>query len=313
MTNPENSSLDYESISIHYKNEGVYALGKDAAVYMEGEEDEYFWCNILKHAKPDKQYEFYYNSNLSATKKREHKSGSGQCAKFYPYTDEQFIVCIDSDYNYLLDSHTFSSTNVIFQTYTYSIENHYCFADNLQDIIRHLTGKNTFDFNIFLTKYSEIVYELFVLSVLSKKKNDGQFSISEFQKTCTISDPLDLFNNGQNELDKLQANVTARELSLHGVYTLQEINTTKQALAQKGLTPTTTYLFIKGHSLIDLEKTRRPKVINNINRKLLNNYHKTKPSKRVTKAAYLNCLRNTITYTGYWQIEKLVDDLKTKL
>ena len=139
------------------------------------------------------------------------------------------------------------------------------------------------------------------------------YFLSDFQKICTISNPPDLFDNGQNELDKLQINVKAKELSLDSIYTLQEINAMKQALSEKGLTPPTAYLFIKGHGLIDLEKTGRPKVINNINNKLLDNHRKAMKSKGVTKAVYLKHLRNTITYIGYWQIDRLVNDIKRKI
>lgn len=313
MTNPTNSSLDYALISSHFKNEAVNLLNVDAAVYIEGKEDEYFWRNVFKHAQPDKQYEFYYNSNIAASAKGEHRSGSGECVKFYPYTDTKFIVCVDSDYNYLLDTHTFSSTDIVFQTYTYSIENHYCFATNLQDIILQLTKQNTFDFDIFLTDYSVIVYELFVLSVLSEKKKDGQFSITDFQNTCKISRPPDLSNNGKNELNQLQTKVNAKLSNLQDIYTSQEIENMKKHLSGKKIAVAETYLSIKGHGLIDLEKTGRDKVVNNINNKLLDNGRKAKKNEGVTKLAYLNCLRNTLTYTGYWQIEKLIEDMKRKL
>ncbi len=313
MTDSINTSVEYDSISAFLKSQAIDFLNADAAVYIEGEEDEYFWRNVFKHAKPDKQYEFYYNSNIAASAKGEYRSGSGECVKFYSHTDAQFIVCVDSDYNYLLDTHSFSSTDIVFQTYTYSIENHYCFAANLQSIIQQLTGQNTFDFNIFLTDYSGIIYELFVLSVLSEKKKDGQFSINDFQNTCKISRPPDLSNNGKNELNQLQTKVNAKLSNLQGIYTPQEIKNMKKYLSSKKIAIAETYLSIKGHGLIDLEKTGRPKVINNINNKLLDNDRKAKRSKGVTKAAYLNGLRNTITYTGYWQIDQLVNDIKQKI
>ncbi len=87
----------------------------------------------------------------------------------------------------------------------------------------------------------------------------------------------------------------------------------KKHLSDKKMAIAETYLSIKGHGSIDLEKTGRPKVINNINNKLLDNDRKAKQSEGVTKAAYLNGLRNTITYTGYWQIDQLVSDIKQKI
>jgi len=315
MTNSINTFAEYDAISAFLKSQAIDFLNADAAVYLEGEEDEHFWRNALKHAKPNKEYEFYYNSNLLAVEKEEHRSGSGECVKFYPHTNTQFIVCVDSDYNYLLDSHTFSTTNTVFQAYTYSIENHYCFATNLQDIILHLTGQSTFDFNVFLTAYSEIVYELFVLSVLSEKKEDGLFSISDFQKTGKISDYPDLSNNGKNELNQLQTNVNAKLSSLKGIYTTREIEEVKQVLAKKGLTSQTTYLFIKGQALIDLDAKNivKRKVINNINNKILDQHRKVTKSAGASQQEYVEHLHTTLTHTGYWQMEKLIDDMRRKL
>ena len=59
MTNPTDPTNDYALISNHFRNAAVYDERADAAVYIEGEEDEYFWRNILQHVKPDKKYKFF--------------------------------------------------------------------------------------------------------------------------------------------------------------------------------------------------------------------------------------------------------------
>ena len=306
---------EYEALSRDYKNKVFVLDDIDAVVYVEGEVDEYFWKNVLEHVTPDKKYKFEFNSNPNTKDRNEYRSGSNECAKFYPYTDPQFIVCIDSDYNYLLDSHTFSDTDFVFQTYTYSIENHYCYAENMQAVIQHLTGQNTFNFDVFLTDYSGVVYDLFVLSVLSMSKNDGQLTIKDFENTCKVSRSFDLSDNGQNELDKLEIKVNAKLSTLKGVYTSKEIKDMQWHLSKKDMPVMQCYLFIKGHSLIDLDanKTGRPKVINNINDQLFKKYRRTTESKGVAAKDYIEYLRNTLDYTGYSQVQWLMNDLKRKL
>lgn len=267
MVNSSYNPLDdYAFISSHFKNEAIFVSQKDAAVYLEGEDDIFFWEPVFAYALPKFKCEFYYNSNLQATREIEHRSGSGECQKFYPHTDRQFLVCIDSDYKYLINSHTFVENSFVFQTYTYSIENHYCYISNLDAVAARLT--NSFNFDSFLKKYSKIIYELFVFSVLSLKKEDGIFPIKQFETILKIVHPIDLSGDGINKLNRLRPIVDAKVLQLKSDYSGNgtELNQLKVTLQNKGLTPETTYLFIKGHSLIDLEKINRPKIINSINR-----------------------------------------------
>ena len=297
-----NPSNEYTYISSYFKNEATIVLQQDAAIYLEGEDDVFFWKPVLAYALPNFKVEFYFNSNLEATENVENRSGSGECSKFFQYTDQQFIVCIDSDYKYLLEKHTFNHNNFVFQTYTYSIENHYCQVFNLENIATQLSG--SFNFDTFITAYSILIYELFIFSVLSLKKEDGIFSLKQFEMLLKINHPVDLTNDGSNELNRLTPIVNAKVAELENQYDPQEITNLKQSLNLKGVTRETTYLFIKGHSLIDLEKINRPKIVNSVNRQLKG---------VLPKNQYLEILRNQLCFNDYWQIEKLIDDIKVKL
>ncbi len=98
MTDSINTYNEYASISAFFKSQAIDFLDSDAAVYLEGEEDVYFWQNVLKHTSPDQNYEFYYNSNLDAIDEDQYSSGITECINLFPHTDKEFIVCVDSDY-----------------------------------------------------------------------------------------------------------------------------------------------------------------------------------------------------------------------
>ena len=72
---------EYEALSRDYKNKVFVLDAIDAVVYVEGELDEYFWRNVLKHVTPDKKYKFEFNSNPDTKDRTEYRSGRNECAK----------------------------------------------------------------------------------------------------------------------------------------------------------------------------------------------------------------------------------------
>lgn len=48
------------------------------------------------------------------------------------YLNSKFFICLDSDLRHLLKQPGMSAADHIAPTYTYSWENHYCFAERLQ-------------------------------------------------------------------------------------------------------------------------------------------------------------------------------------
>jgi len=303
IDNNLNQNDDYEYISSHFRNEATIVLEKTAAIYLEGEEDQYFWKNVFDYALPNSTYEFYFNSNLLAAEKSEHRSGSGECKKFFAFSDSKFLICIDSDYNYLLSHNFLDDYKFVFQTYTYSMENHYCYSKNLTKIALALTAEIIIDFDQFMIEFSKSIFELFVYSVYSLSEQDETFSLKEFQQLLKIENPFDFTDNGKIEIEKLKTIVDAKLEGLILEYDSKknEIEELKKELQKKNLTSETTYLFVKGHALIDLVKINRPKIINSINRQLKNT---------MSKNEYLAILRNQICFNGYWQIVKLIKDLK---
>ena len=119
-----------------------------AAVHVENKDDIAFWGAVLKHFRPDDKFHFISGSRNEYGRET---CGVTQCLKYFDFLSPDFFICIDSDYRYLLRERKIDVKHFVLQTYTYSFENHHCFADGLDDVCSRVTHlKNTvFDFRIF--------------------------------------------------------------------------------------------------------------------------------------------------------------------
>ena len=188
-----------------------------AAVHVENKDDIAFWSAVLKHFRPGDKFHFIAGSR---NEYGNETYGVTQCLKYFPYLSPDFFICIDSDYRYLLRERHIDVKHFVIQTYTYSFENHHCFADGLDDVCCRVTRlKNTvFDFNRFLTEFSNILYELFIWHLYFQNADPIRFSQFEFDHylnlTTSRSYPL-VYDNGGRALDELRVRVE-RKLKFFG-------------------------------------------------------------------------------------------------
>ena len=99
-----------------------------AAVHVENKDDVVFWSTVLKHFCPDDRFHFLAGSRNEFG---HETSGVTQCLKYVHALGPDFFICIDSDYRYLLHERGIDAKHFILQTYTYSFENHHCYAEGL--------------------------------------------------------------------------------------------------------------------------------------------------------------------------------------
>ncbi|MDR1120902.1 MAG: DUF4435 domain-containing protein [Dysgonamonadaceae bacterium] len=189
-----------------YKNE-IYLKKIDAVVHVEGKDDKLFWKQVFEHVgvkvilrdgtdNPD-----------------DKSSGKSICLKYLNYLDKRFFICIDSDYDYILQKHPeYNPQNFVLQTYTYAVENHYLASDNKSQR--------------FLKKYSNIIYNAF----LNHLRDGGS--------TNTFCNEIAPNNATELALNKLQEYLQDKySEDLHNHYSIS------------GLTADNTYLFIKAKLL----------------------------------------------------------------
>lgn len=224
--------------------------------YVEGYDDVFFWHTVLSEYEDETRYfevMLPTRNGLSRGKKEAIMSiidnGGGT----------NLIACVDADYDYLLQGRSSGSrlmlhTPCVFHTYVYAIENYQCYAPSLHDtcVMATLNDHAIFDFNLFLTTFSEIIYPLFVWNILLYRINDfHDFTMADFNRVVNIGHFT--IANAPHILERLQHKVFVKSNELRRTH--QGLRQKKEALEKElttlGVTPQNTYLFIQGHTLFD--------------------------------------------------------------
>lgn len=225
-----------------------------AAIHVENKDDIVFWETIFHHFRPRDRFHFIAGSRNENG--RETK-GVTQCLKYLHYLNPSFFICIDSDYRYLLQERKINIQHYVFQTYTYSFENHHCYGNKLNDVCFQVTQlpNDIFDFNRFLNDYSHIVYELFIWHLYFLVADPKLFPASEFNELITLSwgrSHPDISHNGQRELERVKRKVRQKTIQLHQEYPKANLDILKKKYRSFGLSPETTYFFLRGHNIYDM-------------------------------------------------------------
>lgn len=143
----------------------------------------------------------------------------------------------------------------ILQTYTYSFENHLCFADRLNLLPEKVCGlpNELFDFGQFLMAYSKEIYPLFLLFLYDFRQLGEKMLNKDFFKLLSFPDiPDKLKNDGASVISELHDRVTAEIKRLKGSYPDIDETAERTKYAALGLCEDNAYLYVRGHNLYDL-------------------------------------------------------------
>ena len=221
-------------------------------VYVESYDDIFFWRTVLSRFENEKRY---FEVMLPSHKKLER----GKKAALMAGLGEAMIACVDADYDYLLQGATQQSRKVldnpyVFHTYAYAIESLQCYSPSLHNVCVAITlnDHRIFDFENYLTQYSEAVFPLFVWSVWAYRSGvHNKFSLSDFNR---VADPggFDVFNPAPSIIHlRKKVNTKVHQLQHEFPNNKEEYLRTKESILALGVTPRTTYLYIQGHHLFD--------------------------------------------------------------
>ncbi len=231
----------------------------DLVCIVEDEEDESFWQDVfLKNSFTRNPKFIPYTRDFRPDGTTNDRRGKDTVLRYLPYTDNRLALCIDSDYDLLTKTNNPSIQDHVFQTYTHSIENYKSYAPSLMNLCleaTHSTDNQLFDIEKFLSDYSEIIYPLFVVFIISESNaNSGVnrfLTGQKFAETAVLKGDFDVKNNGKAELEDLKDRIKNRLDTLLTSYTSAEFQATEQRIKTFGITPQNTYLFFRGHSLYD--------------------------------------------------------------
>jgi hypothetical protein len=172
---------------------------------------------------------------------------------------QYMIACVDADYDYLMQGATDISNVVcnnpyVFHTYAYAIENFQCYAPALHNVcvMSTLNDHQLFDFESFMLAYSKLVYPLLVWSVWSYRHGyHSQFSMADLCVTVAVTD----FNlqNAEKTLERLAHKVNVKVAWLQRQFPQAKggYQRLRDELTALGVTPETTYLYMRGHDVFE--------------------------------------------------------------
>lgn len=243
---------EYKNFAVHYKNQAKMKRCR-AAVHVEDENDKHFWSFVLGHYLPNDSFEFIPYTRISGN----NATGCKICLKYKELgcLSDNFLIAIDSDYRYLMEEPDISANQFVLQTYTYSMENHYCHPITINNAFKQKnTFENTtFDFEGFLNKFSSIIYPIYLYYLYSMKNDDGHVSKSDFFDIWHLNPPMniDININDKNYLDQITENAKNKLTEIEAKYTLVNFDDLKKHYRRLGLTESNAYLYVRGHNLFD--------------------------------------------------------------
>lgn len=230
---------------------------KKIVAYVESYDDIFFWRSVLQDFEDEHvQFEVMLPSrrNLSKGKKAALMNHLG------PSLGNYMIACVDADYDYLMQgstdvSRTLISSPYVMHTYVYSIENYQCYAPALHTacVMSTLNDRTLFSLQGFMEEYSLIIWPLFVWSVwVHRYGHANAYCQTDFTRTITFHD-INPWHPEQ-ALEALRERVNKQVGWLHRKFpkakkSYLELRTSlKEELS---ISPSDTYLYIQGHSLME--------------------------------------------------------------
>ena len=225
-------------------------------IFVENPTDIPFWQHVV-NAVDGSRYKVRPIS-------KEQAAGKRTLQKRYAALNQEFLVAVDSDYDFLCpDRHAeaqqMNNNPFVLHTYCYSRESFQCCHHSLGAITEILFFHQQFPSQIHeaLIQYSYAVYPALCVFSYLHNKNWQQYSEGEFNLAvrfnsgvCLINDELQV---NDDAIIQLQTQVEAYSLSLYAAITDDaDFDSFKTILTTRGITEDNAYMFINGHCLQDI-------------------------------------------------------------
>lgn len=227
-----------------------YLVRADIVIMTESSDDERFWRAVFNYALPQKKITF--NNAVQPSSKVAY--GKTMCLKYASFTSNHFVLAVDSDFDRILGKPCLSLPYV-FQTMTYSWENHYCLASTLDSIYKSVSIDGTpFNFNIFLTKLGGIIYPYIIKLLAAKKEGIRCWSLDAMCSAILSIQPnrKELLNND----GKVLLESISQSLQNWGTELVAPSSTVQDDITELlnniGITYLNVYMYMQGHCVYDM-------------------------------------------------------------
>jgi len=159
---------DYKELAERMEADAFHR-GCDLSVLVEDIYDQRFWECLIENIKPELKDKIDFpNPTPKGTR------GKNILKQYQSFVKENFIICIDSDCEYLYDNTVWYLADYIYNTIVYSKENFQCNHLSLNEICKDLTT-NSYDFVSLLENISVKVSPVFYVWLYCKENNLNQF------------------------------------------------------------------------------------------------------------------------------------------
>lgn len=223
-------------------------------VYVESPNDREFWKKIIEKSQPNIPIEIKsYSENGNG--------GKREIEKIYGRLGKHLLACIDADLDFICNTdsltyHEIPENKFIFHTHYSARESYYSQPNAINYLLNncyYIIEPNT-EINIFLTKYSESIYDSFCKFTLSHEKNKKKYIEKDYFKTITTDVgilPLNKENKINDNFFKTLEIKIKKYIEKMDPLCQKELNTHKEKLLEKGLNKKNTHLFINTHFLFE--------------------------------------------------------------
>ncbi|MDR2969835.1 MAG: DUF4435 domain-containing protein [Tannerellaceae bacterium] len=304
----------YKTWAVYYRNRARIKKCR-AAVHIEDKNDQPFWTHVFQQYMPHESFDFIPYTRIAQNK----ETGSNVCLKYRDLgcLSQEFLIAIDSDERYLFKEKKMDAVHYVLQTYTYSIENHYCnpLTVNRAFLLRNRFENTSFDFERFLRTFSRTIYPSFIYYLYSEKCRDGIVGKKEFIKLWDLAPPMiiDIDAGGINYLKAVKELTDEKIEALKCKYPAVSVSDMEDEFKTLGLMPDNTCLYVRGHNLFDKLITS---IMKTIYGKQIKEYMKDLPDEE--KSKYSSHRPNTtheyfsqsLQY-DYPEMEKIGEDIKS--
>ena len=252
------SNLNSAYISAANRLQGRKGVRRIVA-YTESYDDILFWNNLLSEVEDEIRETSGQKVRFEVMLPSRETLGRGKKIALGHRLGPDMIACVDADYDYLEQGSTPVSQLVctspyVLHTYAYAIENLQCYAPTLQRVcvMATLNDKEIFNFREYMTLYSQAIYRLWLWNVwVYYYGYHTHFSLSHFAEIVS----LERFNLDRPEaaLEALRNRCNRKMAELQRTFpqARETYKPLQRQIEALGVTPDTTYLYMRGHDLFD--------------------------------------------------------------
>lgn len=215
----------------HYKTEYLSAFTSEnynIIICIENYDDEPFWKFIF--SKVENMKPFFHDMD-----------GKNNILNFTEYFDNQFIACVDSDYDYILKK-SYLDNPYIFHTYFYAVENYCVCAKTLNSLKNTLNINCSIDFESFFNNMTPLIREALFYDIYLKENNqDCIRNVFKFNNTNIKMNEEAILNAIQTKVLEALHEIDSDLLIPYQNAINKDIHINENFL----------YLYIEGHIIFD--------------------------------------------------------------